>query len=160
MIKLNFYSSTLNTNHSSVYHAWFRVGTNTTQPDQSARNIGVVLGSTMTMLLHVDSVGKSAFFLVLGTFYPRRPPRSSSMFLCHLNLTTVTSHYAWILLTLFWGPTGLELFCFCPRIVGSSPYNTCSCDNWRAVFLNPSLKPIFKKKILFLTDFSFALIYF
>ena len=31
-----------------------------------------------------------ATFPVLGSFHPRRPPRSSSMLLCHLNLTTVT----------------------------------------------------------------------
>ena len=42
----------------------FHFGTNTTQPAQSARNNGVILGSTMTMLLHVDSVCKSAFYLL------------------------------------------------------------------------------------------------
>ena len=40
-----------------------RFGTDTIQPAQSARNIGVILDSTiMTMLPHVDSVCKSAFY--------------------------------------------------------------------------------------------------
>ena len=40
----------------------FHLGTNTTQPAQSARNIGVIFGSTMTMQLHVDFVCKSALY--------------------------------------------------------------------------------------------------
>ena len=70
-------------------------GQDTVQPSQTARNIGVTFDSTMSMLPHINTVCKSAFYHLrnlsrIRNLYQRKLPKHSCMPLSLPNLTTAT----------------------------------------------------------------------
>ena len=72
-----------------------RFGNDTINPFDSARNIGAIFDSTMSMLSHVNLVRKSAFYhlryiFLIKSSYLQRLAKFSSMLLYPLTLNAAT----------------------------------------------------------------------